>query len=97
MTSQHEVSAYALGHKTSKKPAPKPQPEAHVKKLHTGGYLVSKQHGDGKPTTEHGAKNLSEVSQHLEDHLGEANEGEAEMPGQPGQEAPPEGEEEAPE
>ncbi len=74
-----DASTAGLAHKAPKKSAPAPpQPSASVKKLHTGGYVVSKHHGDGKPSTDHGAKNLAEVSGHLEDHMGEPNDGEGE-------------------
>ena len=73
-----DAATTGLAHKAPKKSAPAPpQPSASVKKLHTGGYVVSKHHGDGKPSTDHGAKNMAEVSGHLEDHMGEPNEGEA--------------------
>jgi len=77
----HDVAASGLAHKSHK--PPKPQPEAHVKKLHTGGYMVTKHHPAGH-TTEHGAKNMADVSQHLEEHMGEPAQGEdeAEAPGE---------------
>jgi len=76
------ASALAHPHPAGKKPpTTKPQPEAHVKKLHSGGFLVTKHFGDGKPSTDHGAKNLAEVSSHLEDHMGTPNEGEGEPTG----------------
>ena len=82
MAHDHETAASGLAHKAPEKKMHKPQPEAHVKKLHSGGYLVTKHHGDGKPSTDHGAENLAEVSQHLEDHMGEPNDGEGEEYGE---------------
>lgn len=72
---EHETVSSGLAHKAPK--AHKPQPEAHVKKLHTGGYMVTKHHPEGH-MTEHGAENIAEVAGHLEEHMGDGEEPEAE-------------------
>ncbi len=74
----HDMAATGLAHKSPpKQAAHKPQPEAHVKKLHSGGYLVTKHHADGAPSSDHGAKNMGEVAAHLQDHMGEPDGDEA--------------------
>ena len=79
MQPQHELAAHALSHRSGKK-AEKHLKELHVKELHTGGYLVHKHSGKpGEEPTEHGAKDLDEVHDHLETHMGEPNDGEEEL------------------
>jgi hypothetical protein len=75
----NDLAAHGLAHKPIKQAAPpKHTPEARVKKLHSGGYTVEKMSGKpGDESTHHGAKNLDEVSQLLQDHMGAPAEGAA--------------------
>lgn len=65
----HDVAGSALAHKPKPRTMPKPPKEFHAKKLESGGYLATKSHGD-KPDTQHGAKNMAELKQMLQEHMG---------------------------
>jgi hypothetical protein len=69
-----EYAAHGLAHGKHHE-AKKHLKEMHIKELHTGGYLVHKHDGNGG-MTEHGANDLDEVHDHMEDHMGMPNEGE---------------------
>lgn len=64
----HEMAASGLAHKGGAKKPPKPQPEVHVKKMHTGGYHVTKHHPEGH-MTEHAAPDLAAVTAHMAEHM----------------------------
>ena len=68
MAHDHEMAATGLAHKGGGKKAPKPQPEMHVKKMHTGGYHITKHHPEGH-MTEHAAANIGEVNTHMAEHM----------------------------
>jgi len=69
---ESDLAAHALSHGKGAKM--RHMKEMHVKEMHTGGYHVTKHHGTH--TTEHGAKDLDDVHDHMEEHMGEPNEGE---------------------
>lgn len=71
----HEAITHALKHGSPKMRNLK---SFHAHEKSEGGYHVAMHHG-GKSST-HSAADLGAVQQMLEQHMGEPNEGEAEMP-----------------
>ena len=71
--SAHSFASHALAHEKAKHKLLK---ELHVRELHDGSYHIVRHHGDGHPVTEHSAKDLDHVHDHLEEHMGQPNEGE---------------------
>jgi hypothetical protein len=69
-----EMAAHRLG-KDKPKHMKKHLKELHVKEAHTGGYMVHKHDGKGG-VTEHVASDLDQVHDHMEDHMGQPNDGE---------------------
>src|SRR5271168_330176 len=83
---EFELAGHALAHGpikgvSGKGPGPahkqKVMKEMHVKEMH-GGYHVTLHHGGVEPPTEHMAHDLDTVHDHMEEHLGSPNDGEAE-------------------
>jgi hypothetical protein len=79
MMDQSMLHSLAKG-SSKKAKAPKHLKTFHAKEQHDGKYHVVRH--SGKPTEqamEHTADNMSDVHAALEDHMGQPNEGEAEM------------------
>ena len=75
---EHELAKHALSHE-HKKSKMKALKEMHVKELHDGSYHMKKMSGKpGEEPEEGSAKDLDEVHDAMEEHMGEKNQGEGE-------------------
>lgn len=66
---EHTLAAHALAHKPVKTEAKKTLKEFHAKEVHDGSYHTAKHDGKGA-IKEGSAKNLDEVHDQMEEHMG---------------------------
>ena len=76
-TSAHEAAKATLGG-ASHKPGKKEVKEMHIKKAANGGHVITHHHSGGEEPETHTTKTDDELMDHVAQHMGTPNPGEAE-------------------